>query len=84
MNCTTTVTVRLDETLGRYVAERVGTHGVYVSAGEYLLDLIRRDLERSQQQAFERLEAQLALAYAAPDSAYRPLTAAEVIARNAA
>jgi len=40
--------------------------------------------ERSQQQAFERLEAELALPYAAPDSAYRPLTAAEVIARNAA
>jgi antitoxin ParD1/3/4 len=47
-------------------------------------DLIRRDKERSEQLAFERLQAELAHAFAAPESSYQPLTAAEVIARNKA
>jgi antitoxin ParD1/3/4 len=46
-------------------------------------DLIRRDMERKEQQAFDRLKADLAHAFAAPESAYKPLTAADVIARNA-
>ncbi|WP_236651152.1 hypothetical protein [Aquabacterium fontiphilum] len=46
--------------------------------------LIRRHMERKEQQAFDQLKAELAHAFAAPESAYRPLTAAEVIARNAA
>ena len=45
-------------------------------------DLIRRDKARAELQAFERLRAELAQAFAAPQSSYRPLTAAEVIARN--
>jgi hypothetical protein len=51
---------------------------------EYVRDLIRRDMERKEQQAFDRLKAELAHAFAAPESAYKPLTAADVIARNAA
>lgn len=51
---------------------------------EYVHDLIRRDMERKAQQAFDRLKAELAHAFAAPESAYRPVTAADVIARNAA
>ena len=47
-------------------------------------DLIRRDMERREQQAFDRLKAELAHAFAAPEVAYRPLTAADVIARNTA
>jgi hypothetical protein len=45
-------------------------------------DLIRRDKERVEREAFDRLKAELAHAYAAPDSSYQPLTAADVIARN--
>jgi hypothetical protein len=41
-------------------------------------------MERRDQQAFDRLKAELAHAFAAPESAYTPLTAADVIARNAA
>ena len=41
-------------------------------------------MERKEQQAFDRLKASLAHAVAAPESAYKPLTAADVIARNAA
>jgi hypothetical protein len=45
-------------------------------------DLIRRDKERTEQEAYDRLKAELAYAYAAPESSYQPLTAADVIARN--
>lgn len=38
--------------------------------------------ERRNQEAFERLKAELSHAFAAPESAYHPLTAADVIARN--
>lgn len=45
-------------------------------------DLIRRDKERVEQEAFNRLKAELDHAFAAPESSYQPLTAADVIARN--
>ena len=51
---------------------------------EYIRDLIRRDKERTEQQAFERLKAELTRGFAAPDSSYAPLSAADVIARNQA
>lgn len=49
---------------------------------EYRRDLIRRDMPAKEQQAFDRLKAELTHAYAAPEASYQPLTAAEVIARN--
>ena len=78
----TTLTVRVSGTLGESVAANVGEQGDYESVSEYLRDLIRRDKERMQQQAFERLQAELTQAFAAPDASYRPLSAADVIARN--
>ena len=48
----------------------------------YIRDLIRRDKERAEAEAFGRLEAELTHAFAAPEDSYQPLTAAEVIARN--
>lgn len=47
-----------------------------------MLDLIRRDKERVEREAFERLKVGLAQACAAPEPAYKPLTAADVVARN--
>ncbi|HMO48043.1 MAG TPA: addiction module antitoxin [Rubrivivax sp.] len=82
MNRSTTMTVRLNETLSDFVAANVGEHGAYDNVSEYVRDLIRRDKERTEQDAFARLEAELAHAFAAPDSSYRPLTAAQVIARS--
>jgi len=41
-----------------------------------------RDKDSKQAAAFERLKAELAHAYAAPESSYNALTAADVIARN--
>ena len=78
----TTLTVRLSGTLNDFVQANVGEDGSYENVSEYIRDLIRRDKERSEQEAFDRLKAELAHAFAAPESSYTPLTAAEVIARN--
>jgi len=83
MSQTTTMTVRLNPALSAFVATNV-QDGAYENVSEYVRDLIRRDMERKEQQAFDRLKAELAQAFAAPESAYRPLTAADVITRNAA
>jgi hypothetical protein len=45
---------------------------------------IRGDKEQAEHAAFDRLKAELRHAFAAPESSYEPLTAAEVIARNQA
>lgn len=79
---TTTLTVRLSGGLSDFVAANVGEHGSYESVSEYLRDLIRRDKQRAEDQAFERLQAELTHAFAAPEASYRPLTAEAVIARN--
>jgi len=79
---TTTMTVRLSGALSDFVAANVGEHGAYENVSEYVRDLIRRDKERKEAAAFERLKAELTHAYAAPEATYRPLTAADVIARN--
>ena len=79
---TTTMTVRLSGTLSDFVAANAGEHGAYENVSEYMRDLIRRDKERTEQAAFDRLKAELSHAYAAPESSYQPLTAADVIKRN--
>ena len=81
---TTTMTVRVGGTLGDFVAANVGEDGSYENVSEYIRDLIRRDKERVEREAFLRLRAELAAAFAAPESSYHSLTAAEVIARNRA
>ena len=80
----TTMTVRVRGALSEFVAANVGEHGAYENVSEYVRDLIRRDKERAEEEAFERLRAELQHAFAAPESSYKPLTAAEVIARNRA
>lgn len=79
---TTTMTVRLSGALSDFVSANVGERGAYENVSEYVRDLIRRDKERKEAEAFERLKAELTHAYAAPESSYYPLTAADVIARN--
>jgi len=81
---TTTMTVRLNGMLSEFVAGNVGENGAYENVSEYIRDLIRRDRERSERETFERLKAELTQAFAAPDTSYLPLTAAQVIARNKA
>jgi putative addiction module CopG family antidote len=82
MSRTTTMTVRLSGTLSDFVASNVDEDGAYENISEYVRDLIRRDKERREQEAFDRLKAELTQAFAAPEESYVALTAAEVIARN--
>ena len=79
-----TMTVRLSGALSDFVSTNVGEDGSYENISEYIRDLIRRDKERAERKAFERLKAELTRAFAAPDSSYHSLTAPEVIARNKA
>jgi putative addiction module CopG family antidote len=78
------MTVRVRGALSEFVATNVGEYGAYENVSEYVRDLIRRDKERAEGEAFERLRAELQRAFAAPESSYKPLTAAEVIAGNRA
>jgi len=78
----TTMTVRLSGALADFVAENVGENGSYENVSEYIRDLIRRDKERAEKEAFLRLKTELAHAFAAPESSYTPLSASDVIARN--
>lgn len=82
MSRTTTMTVRLSGALSDFVAANVGEDGSYENISEYVRDLIRRDKERTEAEAFDRLKAELTRAFAAPEQSYKPLSAAEVIARN--
>jgi len=81
---TTTMTVRLSGMLSDFVSENVGKTGSYENVSEYIRDLIRRDKERAEQQTFDRLKAELTLAFAAPESSYGSLTAQDVVNRNQA
>jgi antitoxin ParD1/3/4 len=56
--------------------------GTYENVSAYVRDLIRRDKERVEREGFERLRAELAVAFAAPDDSYWALTAGDVVARN--
>lgn len=79
---TTTMTVRLSGALSEFVASNVEEDGDYENISEYVRDLIRRDKARREREAFDRLQAELTLAFGAPESSYVALSAADVIARN--
>ena len=79
---TTTMTVRISGALRDFVAANVGETGSYENVSEYVRDLIRRDKQRSEQQAFERLKAELKRAFAAPDDTYETLSADDIIAKG--
>ncbi|WP_323989555.1 addiction module antitoxin [Nguyenibacter sp. L1] len=78
-----TLNVRVSGTLGDFVAANIGNDGAYENVSEYVRDLIRRDMERADREAFDRLKAELTQAFAAPESSYRSLDADTVIRRNA-
>lgn len=82
MSRTTRMTVRIGEALSDFVSANVGDDGSYENVSEYIRDLIRRDMQRAEADAFNRLKAELTHAFAAPEETYQPLSAAEVIARN--
>ena len=77
-----TLNVRVGGALGEFVTAQVGADGVYENVSEYVRDLIRRDKNDAEAAAFERLKAELAHAFAAPDETYQPLDAETVIRRG--
>ena len=64
MSKTTTMTVRISGALSEFVAASVGENGAYENISEYVRDLIRRDKERTEREAFDRLKAELTRAFA--------------------
>lgn len=77
-----TLNVRVSGSLGDFVAANIGENGAYENVSEYVRDLIRRDKMRSEDEAFQRLKAELNRAFAAPDNSYEALGAEDVIRRN--
>jgi len=77
-----TLNVRVGGALGRFVADNVGSDGAYENVSEYVRDLIRRDMERAENVAFDRLKAELQAAFAAPDDAFAPLMDVEDVIRR--
>ena len=84
MSKSKTLNVRVSGSLGEFVAVNVGDAGACENVSEYVRDLIRRDKERIECEAFERLKAELSAAIAAPDDTYGGLSANELIDRNRA
>ncbi len=77
-----TLNVRVGGALGQFVADNVGRDGAYENVSEYVRDLIRRDMERADQIAFDRLKAELQSAFAAPDDAFEPLEDVETVIKR--
>ena len=79
-----TLNVRVTGLLVDHVADNVGDDGRYENVSEYVRDLIRRDLERVEEERFATLKAELQRAFAVPDSDYVTVSARDVIDRNRA
>jgi putative addiction module CopG family antidote len=74
--------VRVTGPLSEFVSAKVGDNGAYENVSEYVRDLIRRDKDHAEREAFDRLKAELTRAFAAPDNTFEALDAETVIARN--
>lgn len=76
-----TLNVRVSGVLGDHVADNVGEYGRYENVSEYVRDLIRRDLDRVEEERFAALKAELQRAFATPDSEFVEVSASDVIQR---
>ena len=79
---TVTLNVRVSGALGEFVAANVSEDGAYENVSEYVRDVIRRDRERVEREAFDRLKAELSRAFSVPDSEFQRLDADTVIRRG--
>ncbi|WP_022953142.1 ribbon-helix-helix domain-containing protein [Leucothrix mucor] len=82
MASTMSLNVRVTGSLCDFVAENISDTGNYDNVSEYIRDLIRQDKQRKEQHQFERLKAELQLAFSAPEEDYTPLTAEDIFKRN--
>ena len=69
--------VRISGSLRDFVAETV-SDGDYENVSEYVRDLIRRDKERAEREAFEAMKLRLQDAFATADSEYEYLSADDI------
>lgn len=69
--------VRISGSLGDFVSEAV-SDGDYENVSEYVRDLIRRDKERAEREAFEVMRLRLQDAFSRPDSDYERLSADDI------
>ena len=76
------MTVRLSGELSEFVANNVDKNGSYENISEYVRSLIRNDKNRFEKEPFERLKAELMLAFSTPDSSYSVLSAEDIFSRN--
>ena len=81
MRKSTTLNIRVNESLSEFVADNVGEYGSYDNVSEYVRDLIRRDKKRVEAQRFEELKSELQSAFAAPDSEFINVDADDWLAR---
>ena len=79
---TTTITVRVSGDLGEFVAQNVGEYGQYENVSEYVRDLIRHDKARVEEEAFQKLKAELQQAFSTPEADYVPMTAEQFRVRH--
>ena len=82
MSETLNLNVRLKGTLRDHVIRELDT-GIYDNVSEYVRALIRRDYEKADQVAFEKLKAQLQADFSVSDGDCVSLTAEDIFARNA-
>jgi len=82
MSKSMTLNVRVSGPLREFVAEKIGDSGRYENVSEYVRDLIRRDQEKAEREAFDRLKAELQRGFEAPDSAFVEVDREELLARN--
>lgn len=74
--------VRVTGSLCDFVSNNVSESGQYDNVSEYIRDLIRQDQKRAEQRHFERLKAELQLAFSAPEKDYSELSAEDIFKRN--
>ena len=75
------IRVEVADRLQEHVVFETEMSGMYTDAGDYVRDLIRRDMDRADRE-FAAVKAELQEAFAAPEDSYVRVTADEVLARN--
>jgi antitoxin ParD1/3/4 len=74
---TMNLNVRISGSLRDFVTETI-SDGDYENVSEYVRDLIRRDKERAEREAFEAMKISLQGAFARPDSEFEYLSADDI------
>ncbi|MES9897468.1 MAG: addiction module antitoxin [Sedimenticola sp.] len=77
MSDTMNLNVRISGALKDFVSHEID-QGAFENVSEYVRNLIRRDKAQSEHVAFEKLKAELKLAFSAPDGDYIELSASDI------